>query len=269
MTAAPLLTMVALMYAVGVGLAWRRGGVGMVVGAGEALRFMLGWLAMAAALLSPLEAAAGRSLSAHMLQHLLLVVVTAPLWATAGFGRALLAVLPRSASRGAATHVLHRLGYARRYLLSPLVACALYVTTLWLWHLPGAYQGALLARSLHAGEHAMFLALACVFWASVLPAPGGAHRRAGAVAALLGASFAIGGLGALMALSPAPWYPSYVAIAAATGADALRDQQLAGVIMWMPMGAVHAGAALFVASRWLAPAVRRDPPRSAGLEAPA
>lgn len=250
---APLLALVAVAYGTGLGLAWRRTGPGKVVGFGEAARFTFGWLALGGALLSPLSAAAGRSLAAHMVQHLLVVAVAAPLWASAGVGRALLCLLPLGTRRALAAGTLRTVPGAREALLSPLSATAIYVATLWLWHMPAAYLGALGHEVLHGAEHGAFLAAACLFWATVLPGPKGAHRRTAAHVALLGASFAIGGLGALMALSPRPWYPEYAALAAATGRDALSDQQLAGVLMWMPMGGVHAAAALAIAATWLRP----------------
>lgn len=245
------LVLVALVYAYGLGRAWHARGPGAVILRGEALRFGVAWVVLSAALLSPLETLSGRFLAAHMLQHLLLLVVAAPLLATAGVGRASLFALPKTARLRIARGPITRLGDVRRGVASPLVALALYVAVLWLWHAPAAYQAALGGGIVHALEHGTMLVGGCLFWASVLPSVGGAHRRAGAVGALLGASFAGGGLGALMTLSPAPWYPAYEAVAAATGGDALRDQQFAGLLMWMPMGAVHAVAALIVAGRWL------------------
>lgn len=257
-----------LVYAYGVGRAWRTGGVGSVVTVGEALRFAIAWVALSAALLSPLESLAGRFLAGHMLQHLLLLVVAAPLLATAGVARSGLFALPKTARRRIGRGPVTWLGGQRRVLAHPLVALALYVAVLWLWHAPAAYQAALGGGMVHALEHGTMVLAGCLFWASVLPGVGGSHRRAGAVAALLAASFAGGGLGALMTLSPAPWYPAYEAVAAASGGDALRDQQLAGLLMWMPMGAVHAVAALLVAGRWLRSGESRTAPASSPVTTP-
>lgn len=247
------LLLLGLVYAYGVGRAWRGRGAGSAITRGEALRFCVAWAVLSAALLSPLEALSGRFLAAHMLQHLLLIVVAAPLLATSGVGRAGLFALPKRTRLRVGRGPLAWLGAPRRGLANPIVVLAMYVGVMWLWHIPAAYQAALGGGIVHALEHGSMVIAGCLFWASALPGVGGAHRRPGAVAALLAASFAGGGLGALMTLSPAPWYPAYEAVAAATGVDALRDQQLAGVLMWMPMGAVHAVAALVVAARWMRP----------------
>jgi len=258
--AALSLFVLGLGYAYGAGRAWRSRGIGRVVSRGDAVRFGVAWLVLSAALLSPLEALSGRYLSAHMLQHLLLVVVAAPFLATSGVGRAGLFVLPRAARLKVGRGLIAQLGGVRRGLANPIAALASYVAVLWLWHAPVAYQAAMGGGLVHALEHGTMLLVGCLFWASVLPAAGGTHRRAGAVAALLAASFAGGGLGALMTLSPVAWYPAYEAVAAATGGDAMRDQQLAGLLMWMPMGAVHAIAAVVVAGRWLRPGTARVAP---------
>ena len=63
-------------------------------------------------------------------------------------------------------------------------------------------------------------------------------------------------LGALLALAPLPVYPSYVASAAALGIGALEDQQLGGLVMWVPTGLVYLAAGLWLVMRWLAPAAQ-------------
>lgn len=264
MTSAAIVALL-LAYAVGAGSVWRRAGVGRGVLGGHALRFGAGWVALSAALASPLEAAAGRSLAAHMAQHLLVVAVAAPLFATAGVGLALAHALPRRARLALAPAAARVLAPARRPGGSPLPAAAAYAGVVWAWHAPFAYQAALASAPVHAAEHLSLLAVAWAFWATVLPAPGRARRGPGAVAALLGASFALGALGAFMTLAPVPWYRAYAAAAAASGGDAMADQRLAGLLMWMPTGSVHAGAALVVAAGWL----RARPARAAAGREPA
>jgi cytochrome c oxidase assembly factor CtaG len=104
-------------------------------------------------------------------------------------------------------------------------------------------------------QHTSFLASALLFWWAVL------HRANEALAALclFVTSMFGGALGALMALSDSPWYPAYVAMGlTAFGLSPTEDQQLAGLIMWVPGGLFHLAAALLFVARWLSRGERRD-----------
>jgi putative membrane protein len=129
-----------------------------------------------------------------------------------------------------------------RWLTLPLVAWWLFVATQWLWHLPVAYGWALENRWAHYLEHLSFFVTAVLFWWPVIGAPplpsplGYPARLAYTFLAWLPNSF----LGAGISLSRGPLYPDYVASAQLNGVDALFDQQLAGLIMWIPGDIVFA-----------------------------
>ncbi|MCA1645982.1 MAG: cytochrome c oxidase assembly protein, partial [Chloroflexi bacterium] len=123
-----------------------------------------------------------------------------------------------------------------RWLTHPLVAWWLFVGTQWLWHQPLGYQWALENRWAHYLEHLSFFVTAVLFWWPVIGAPpirtalGYPARMAYTFLAWMPNSL----LGAGITLSRGPLYPFYLTTAMATGADASVDQQLAGLIMWVP-----------------------------------
>jgi len=125
-------------------------------------------------------------------------------------------------------------------LTNPLVATGVQTMVLWSWHLPRMFEAALASPPMHALQHASFLASAVLFWWAM------ARRRTGyGIGALCQfvTSLQTGMLGALMTFSASIWYPSYAGPGPGV-LTALEDQQLAGLIMWIPAGLVHVGAAL-------------------------
>jgi putative membrane protein len=133
----------------------------------------------------------------------------------------------------------------------------MHAVALWAWHAPAPYQAAVQNEGVHFLEHACFLGSAVVFWWSLTH---GRHGRLGYGAGVLyvfstGVHSSV--LGALMTFSNRSWYPIYDARAAAQGWTPLVDQQLAGLLMWVPAGLVFivVGLALFAA--WLGESERR------------
>jgi cytochrome c2 len=118
---------------------------------------------------------------------------------------------------------------------------------LWIWHAPGLFQAALASEPVHALQHLSFLASALLFWWALIHGRQGQMGYGPAVLYLFTTSMHSGALGALLTFAPAPWYPAYGENAAAWGLTAVEDQQLAGLIMWVPAGAVYllAGLGLF------------------------
>jgi putative membrane protein len=219
-----------------------------------------GVVALAAAFGPPLDGAAAHSLTAHMLQHVLLLAIAPPLL--------VLGLVPSTVGDALPAEVRSRLrrvsvplrGAIERIPVFVLtaVAVALQTAALAVWHVPAIYDAAVAHLALHALEHLTFLVTGIAFWWIVA----GAGRRAGTAAAVITifvASLPGTLLGALMTLSTAPWYPQY---ARGTLTAALQDQQLAGVVMWAVGGMAYvvAGAALFVA--WLRDLERASPSRT-------
>ena len=204
--------------------------------------FLAGCVAVGIALASPLDELAESRLSAHMIQHEILMVIAAPLLALGRAHWVILNLLARRPKNVAAK--LFR--FAR---CNPLTACILHGVAIWLWHVPTFYQAALAHPFLHALQHASFLGTALLFWWSVLDRSAGYGLAAFYV---FGTSLHTGILGALLFFSPRLWYPIY-----GLGGAALEDQQLAGLIMWIPGGFVLAATALLLISYWLAETERR------------
>jgi putative membrane protein len=214
---------------------------------GRARWFTLALVALAVALLSPLDALSRSLASAHMVQHLLLMLVAAPLLALSAPSGTLLRGTPRPVRR-ALTRARRGTGVtpARlRVLHHPVTAWLLHVGVLWLWHAASVYEAALRVHGVHALQHGTFLLTGVLFWTTVA---GGRvrHRVPAGLGILLVFTMALQSvlLSVLLTFARTPWYAGYRATTAAWGLEPLADQQLAGVIMWVPAGFVYLGAAL-------------------------
>ncbi|WP_067172043.1 cytochrome c oxidase assembly protein [Microtetraspora niveoalba] len=217
--------------------------------------FATGLLALAAALLPPLDHLADERFSAHMGQHMLLMVVAAPLLAAGAPGLVLPLVLPpRWRARLAALRHVSRTALRPLYL--PVTAWAVHSAVLWIWHLPAAYDLALDVEPVHVAEHACFLAAAWLLWWHVVTPT--RHRLCPPVAMLYMFVTALpaAALGAVLTLAPAPLYPSQAAAAAASGVNPLTDQQLAGLVMWVPADVVYFAAIVVFFLAWMGTAER-------------
>jgi putative membrane protein len=132
-----------------------------------------------------------------------------------------------------------------------LIAWTIHAIALWLWHLPSLFQAALASELVHAAQHACFLGAALIYWTSLLRRSHNGEGRGVAVVSLFATTLHSGVLGALLTLATVGWYPLYSGRSAAWGLTALEDQQLAGLVMWVPGGFVYIGAALAFAAAWL------------------
>ncbi len=241
-------------YAIGSVRLYARARLGRQALLRQAVCFGVGWLVLAIALASPLDAAGSLSFAAHMVQHELLMIVAAPLLV---LGRPLgvwLWAWPSGWRRagGALTH-LKLLHLVWHWLTRPLNAWLLHFAALWLWHAPSLFQTALLHPGWHALQHASFLFPALLFWWTVLGKTPATPARGTALAYLFTTMLHTGALGALFALSATVWYPAYGAGAGEYGLSALEDQQLGGLIMWVPGGLAYLIAALLLCAGWLMP----------------
>ena len=195
-------------------------------------------LVCALALFGPLDDWAKTSTAAHMVQHMLLIVVVAPLWVLSrplqqlavGAGRLFTApwkaVLP----------------LVRR----PMTAAYLHAAAIWFWHTPRFYMVAVENPWWHALEHACFLVTAGLFWWAVLKSS--AARAPWALLAVLFTLMHTGFLGAILTFANAPMYGE---------ARGLDDQHLAGLIMWVAGGVPYLLASGWIAHRWFRQLQRR------------
>lgn len=217
--------------------AWLAYGVGAMrrrPTAGRRLAFHGGMLITGLALFGPFDDWAERSTAMHMVQHMLLMVVVAPL---------LVVARPLPQWRSVVGRRLDGGFRAVLRLTQYPVACALlHAVAIWGWHAPVTYLAALANPWWHALEHACFLFTAWLFWWSVMRASSRDGLKAGS--ALLFTLMHTGLLGALLVFAGEPLYRSE--------STSLEDQQLAGLVMWVPGGGAYLVAAAWAAWRWLA-----------------
>jgi len=247
-----------LLYAVGTRALWRQAGRGRGVRGWRVAAFAAGWLALVVALVSPLHALGEALFSAHMAQHELLMTVAAPLLI---LGRPLvpaLFALPPGARRGASRWTQRR--WFRSLwgrLTRPGTAWILHATAIWAWHLPRLYDATLQNDFVHTLQHLSFLGTALLFWWTVLQ-PSWAGRGV-AMVSLFTTMLQTGALGAILTVSAATWYPAYGGTTQPWGLTPLEDQQLGGLIMWIPGGAAYLIAALALLGNSLRESERRAP----------
>ncbi|HYE28063.1 MAG TPA: cytochrome c oxidase assembly protein [Allosphingosinicella sp.] len=243
-----------LVYASGLARLWRRSVQGRRSLARDAALFAAGWLTLAGALTSPLHQAGKTSFAMHMIEHEIVMLVSALLLVAAKPGAVLLWAFPSG--------LRHALGSAGRWslwraLADPFAATFVQSVVLLAWHMPWLFNSALRSEAWHVAQHLGLLVGALVFWRAMLQERSGPLVSAAClfVTAMIG-----GGLGALMTLSESPWYAGYAALGPTpAGLTPRQDQQLAGLIMWIPGGAWHLAGALW----FLRNALRRTESRHA------
>ncbi len=205
--------------------------------------FTAGLLVILLALVSPLDEIGDSYLfSAHMIQHLLLALVAPPL---------LLLGMP-----GWLLRPLLRAGLIRRvlHLLTlPLVALILFNATFFIWHVPTLYEATLHNEAIHISEHVLFIATGMLNWWPILSPLPQLSRLSPPTQILYlfleGIPATI--LGALIVFAASPLYPTYAAAPRVFGLDPIADQQLAGLVMWMPGGMIYLLALSLIFFTWL------------------
>lgn len=249
------------LYGRGVLRLWRRAGFAHGVPGWRAASFLCGEAALVLALVWPFDALGETLFAAHMVQHMLLAVAAPPLLILGAPLAPMLWALPQGMRSPVAAALRHRSLQSPLALLTrPGVAAALQAAALWIWHAPAAFEAARFDDTIHTLEHASFFGTAMLFWWSIIHA-----RRRGPMGRPMAAFWALitvmagGLLGALITFAPRQLYASYGDAAALWGIDALTDQQLAGLIMWVPAGLVHLAAGVALLGIWLR-RMERDAP---------
>ncbi|UVW29269.1 cytochrome c oxidase assembly protein [Massilia sp. H6] len=215
---------------------------------------VLGALALFFALIWPLDAFSESSFAVHMAQHMLLIAVAGPLLALARLGipinAAIAAVSPATAA------VLSHPRKWLRLLLLPSVVFVLHGAVIWGWHSPALFELALRIEWIHTLEHLSFLVAGYWYW-TVLIRHSENEAYASATLSVLSTLMHTGLLGALFTFASRPIYFTYIETQGSV-AMALRDQQLAGLLMWIPMGACYLIGGLAFAAAWLRAAERME-----------
>lgn len=225
--------------------------------------FLAGWSALAFALISPLHSWGKILFSAHMAQHEILMLVAAPLMVLSRPLAPLLYALPlgwaarlnRTAHRGLLKRIWD-------FAVIPFVAALLFAITLWTWHIPFLFEAAIQSEFIHAIQHLTFFLTASLFWWAIIH---GRERMTGygfAAALMIATAIHCSLLGALLTFADSPWYPSHAHASPGWGLTPVRDQNLAGLVLWIPAGLIYTLASLALLAAW----VRQSERRVAGWE---
>jgi putative membrane protein len=250
-----------LIYCWGTYNVWKRAGTNHGITTRHWLSFLGAVLTLIAALVSPLDALSESLFSAHMVQHLILMLVSAPLLVISDFQLALLWTLPRRRARllGSGFNQSRPVSGVWRVLNNPVLVWILFTMVMWLWHAPLFFQAALHNELIHTLEHLTFLITAMLFWWVLFKHTRPDHiHYAMTIPFLFLTVLQSGILGALMTFTSQPWYPYYSDFVAYWGLTPLQDQQLAGLIMWMPGGAVFTLLTIGYFAAWLRALERRS-----------
>lgn len=197
----------------------------------RAILFHLASTVALIALMGPLDDWAKTSTAAHMVQHMLMIIIIAPLWVLSRpFPQWFHAGLKHLAT-------WHRVSRISQY---PLTMAYLHAAAIWFWHLPRPYMLAVDQPWWHWAEHLSYLVTAIGLWWAVLL--GSRHNRPFALLALLFTLMHTGFLGAVLTFADGLLYEQ---------ARTIQDQQLAGLIMWVGGGIPYLIAAVWVSHQWL------------------
>ncbi|MBV8828079.1 MAG: cytochrome c oxidase assembly protein, partial [Acidobacteriaceae bacterium] len=216
--------------------------------------FLAGLATVFVATESPLDAFDYLYLSAHMTQHLLLMMIAPPLILLGHPTVPVLRGLPKNVVKEALAPFLHwdLLKRVFRFLTTPAVAWLLFAISTIGWHVPAAYELALASPFWHAVEHTSFFWTGILFWWPIVRPIRGRSKWPEwiGIPYLLFADLVNTALSAFFVFSGRLLYPSYSTVQMA-GLDARNDQVLAGAIMWVPGSLIYLVPAIVLAMRVL------------------
>jgi putative membrane protein len=223
-----------------------------------AVSFAMGIAALVIALDSPVHTVGEQLFWVHMTQHELVMLVAAPLLVMAAPLVPFLWALPRS-WREWLGHASKTMIWSATWiaLSSAGAAWIIHAVALWVWHAPALFEAALHSERIHAVQHLCFLGSALLFWWTLIH---GRHGRLGYGAAVVyvfttAAHNSV--LGALLTFAPRAWYPTYAGTTQLWSLSPLEDQQLGGLIMWVPAGVLLLVVGLALLAAWIGESQRR------------
>lgn len=217
----------------------------------QMIYFWSSWLVLVIALLSPLHPLGEVLFSAHMTQHEILMLVAAPLLILSRPLAPLLWGLPfewrRALGKWSKASAFQEIW---RRITDPFAAWLIHAVVLWGWHAPLLFQATLTSDLVHSAQHVSFFGSALLFWWSLFYARGRRSYGWGLLYVFsTGVHTSI--LGALLTFANVIWYPAYRLTTAPWGLTPLEDQQIGGLIMWVPAGLVYLAAGLVMLALWL------------------
>jgi putative membrane protein len=194
----------------------------------------------------------------HMTQHELLMIIAAPLlvlarplvyflWALPAHWRERLGAFSKNRTFAATW----------RTLTGALFVWLLHAATIWGWHIPPLYRASVENEFVHGLQHTMFLGTALLFWWTLVHGRYGRMGYGIAVLYVFTTAVHTSVLGALMTFAQDVWYPIYEGRTAAWHLTALQDQQIGGLIMWIPAGTVFIVLGLALLAAWIGESEKR------------
>ena len=218
--------------------------------------FALGLFALWVALGSPLAALHHQLLSVQMVQHVLLMAVAPPLILIGAPLEPLLHAISRSAVGPAWRRLVRRrsLRRVRAVVMHPVVCWLAPVVALISWHVPAVFALALHGHGWHDVQAATFLATGLLFWSPVVrPSPSFTWPRWSIPLYLFTATLPCDAVSAFLVFCGRVVYPAYASGSGVFGMSPLRDQELAGCIMWVAVTLIYVVPAMAVTMRLLSP----------------
>jgi putative membrane protein len=248
-----VLLLTAYLYFSGVLRLWQRAGRGKGIAIWQPLAYGAGLLLLFTALISPLDALAHALFSAHMIQHVILMMFAALLIAFSNPGLAIAWAMPKRVSQAFMNgwRKVPGVSWSWKIITQPLVVWFIYAIVSTAWHHPLLYKAALDRAWIHQLEHSMFFGAALLFWWKIAHSGRPGEMSYGQAvffvftAAMFGGAFA-----AIMTFSSVIWYSFYPDPSVFWGLTRLEDQQMAGMIMWVPGKIVHLLVIVGLAVRW-------------------
>jgi putative membrane protein len=240
------------LYVIGTARLWRSAGHGHGISLGAAASFSAGWLSLVISLIGPFHELSESLFSAHMTQHEILMLISAPLIVLGRPQIAAVWALPRSRrSIVASVTNADQFVVAWRFISGSFVAFLIHAAALWIWHIPALFDATLESDWVHALQHASFFGTALLFWWAIVNSSLDWKSSFVGVLFLFLTSLHSGILGAFLTFTHQIWYPVYLNSTGAYGLTPLEDQQLGGLIMWVPASLIYIGAGLTMFARLL------------------
>lgn len=232
---------------------WARTRTGNGVRRSQVYAFWVSVIALFIALVSPLDALSEMLFSVHMIQHLVLILISPALFAYALPPQVMLWMIPTRWRRKLIriSHTNRLLQHSSQILNSPLIVGMMFAMTLWGWHIPSLYTAALVNPTLHIVEHASFVIVAYLFWLQILNQHQMVTTIGTRILLLFVTTLQITLLALMIMLSSTIWYPIYMSENLSRwGITALQDQQIGGLLMWLPGGLLFISMMLYLLHSW-------------------
>jgi putative membrane protein len=245
-------------YTIGIKRLWSAAGRSHGISYRAAASFFAGWVSLVIALIGPFHTLSEALFSAHMTQHEILMLVSAPLMVLGRPQIAAVWALPRQWKRSVTTVVNNdQFSAIWHFISASFAAFLIHAAALWIWHVPALFDATQDDPWIHALQHASFFGTALLFWWAIINSSLDWRSSFVGVLFLFLTSLHSGILGAFLTFTRQIWYPVYSTTTNAYGLSPLEDQQAGGLIMWVPAGLVYIGAGLVLFARLLGQTEKR------------